>query len=250
MRSGPAGYDAMMGWPNISAQYKSYMQTAQPMNESQYADYAKKFDYNFYITGNVAVVTFKEAKGVLETRIMLKDNGAWKITGMTTMDVPSYKAINGFNNIKPFEGKWKLDLSSIKADPALKNWEIKTNDINIHPTSRGIEMETNQTGVYNNRFYQNPTENEQLIFNNNTNEIQYFDLQTDAIGQTSTNLGKATCDSSGTFTIIIPYTDKPSANASVASYKLVDDGSMIIKNTSYDKNGKQTQTFDARFIRQ
>lgn len=250
IRSGPGGYDADMGWSKINEEYKSYMQIAQPMNQSQYASYAKKYDYNFYITGNAAIVTFKEAKGVLETRTLVKDNSAWKITGMTIVDVPFYKAKDAFNNIKAFEGKWKLDLTGIKADPPVKNWEIKTNDVNIHETSRGIEMETDQSGVYNNRFYKNPTENEQLIFNNNTNEIEYFDLQTDALGQTSVNLGKATSDSIGRFTISIPYTDKPSATASITTYRLADDGAMITTYTAFDKNGKQTQTFEAKFIRQ
>ena len=249
MTGGPGSHNILMGWSQISTTYKGYMQNPQPIDEEQYKIYDSKYDYNYSINGNSAVVTFKEGKGIPETRSLEKINGTWKIKGITSVDMPSYKAIDAFNNIKAFEGKWAVDTSSIKIIPA-PSWHLKTAIVDIHPSENGIEIISNQTGVYNNHFFITPIEKEQLVFNAGANEIQYFDVQKDGNGQTYTNVGKATSESAGSFEIKIPYPDKPTVNSVEASYTMNNDGSMLVHALYYGMDGKQTQAIDAKFVRQ
>ena len=247
--SSPSAYYADMGWSKISNDYKAYMKNMPPIDEAEYAKNARKYDYNFDIHGGAAVVTFEEGKGVLETRTLEKDNGSWKITGLASVEVPAYKAKDAFNTIKDFEGKWRLIPSSVNTIPTEKGWQPGPCDITIRLTDTGVEMETDRTDTYNGKVYKSPNEKEELIFNSGSNEIEYIDLQKDFSGNIYTQFGKATSDSIGSFTIRVPYTEKPMATQTIETYILTDDGSVVTHSSTYDINGKQTQFISAKFVR-
>lgn len=112
-----------------------------------------KTDYRYSINGNVATVSFREGKNDKEasdeTRVMVKQNGAWKIEGMTIIGISEYNLRNSLMDLKLLLGTWKIDSSSMKAEPAAKMNTNYQGSTDIHETEKGIEMVTHQLS-YNN----------------------------------------------------------------------------------------------------
>ncbi|HEY1871150.1 MAG TPA: hypothetical protein VGG71_08835, partial [Chitinophagaceae bacterium] len=84
-RAGPSGQSTLMGWNAISAAYKTDINNmSSAMDDADMATYMNKTDFNIYISGNMAVATFKEGNKMpaTESRTLVKQNSAWKILNM------------------------------------------------------------------------------------------------------------------------------------------------------------------------
>jgi hypothetical protein len=100
VRSGNEYCNTLNGWDNIDKAYKDYMQNTA-FNSAVFSEDARRYDYQFRINGTVSIVSFKEGDGILEVFVLQKNNSAWKIAGITTIDLPSYKHISPVEIFRP-----------------------------------------------------------------------------------------------------------------------------------------------------
>jgi hypothetical protein len=152
VNAGPEYHNELIGWNNISTVYKKNMQNTPPLSEAELAQY-KKYDYVYKINGNMADVTFKEGKGNFGTRVLEKQSGEWKITGMTNVLTTAYKFQSDYTALKSFTGKWKFNPRSFKEEPADTNSKLLSFTSDIHEGTYGIEFVSNESSSYNGKFY-------------------------------------------------------------------------------------------------
>jgi len=229
-----------MGWDKVSESYKTDMKNMKPIDEDNFALYYKKYDYNYKIDGNVAVVSFKEGRGNEGTRVMEKQNGSWKIKNLMSLSSPAYNMTNTYNTLKSFSGRWEIDASSYKSSQ--KEWKITSGSLEIRETTYGIELNSETTGNSLGVSYMN-SEREQLIKDNSRDELRYFDVFKSSTGYFSTNTGSASTDTSGNILVKIMDHD----NNNVVSYDNVYSSKSADRihfdGHGYDKQGKVTTTW-------
>lgn len=243
MRSGTSDHYALTGWNAIAADYKQSMASLTAMSDEDFAPYANKTDYQVFINGNMAAVTFKEGDKdpSFETRTMVKQNGSWKILNMTILENSTYLLSEAFANMKALAGKWEYDDKSFVVDP---NDGSQMNNISfeLKETPDGLQQLSNVNYTANNQTFTPPAECEYFIPDYNTNQITYMDIQKNTAGQTFTNIGKVTSDAPNSFTVTCMYSDKPTAIQYVYTVTL-KDGKWHQVSKYYGRDGKQTQTF-------
>ena len=149
----PNGNSEMIGWDNISADYKPGMNNAPSISAEELATNYKKYDYQYKINGNLANVTFREGKGNFLTKTLEKQNGVWKITGMTLVYSTGFKLKAAYDRLKSFVGKWKFVEGSYKSEPSDSNYKAISWIIDIHETMFGIEFTSTSTSTYAGRSY-------------------------------------------------------------------------------------------------
>ena len=78
MRTGTTYNSQVMGWNAIAAEYKEAMSNMTAYSDADMAPFLNKTDFNIYINGNMASVTFKEGNENPnpEMRTLVKQNGA------------------------------------------------------------------------------------------------------------------------------------------------------------------------------
>jgi len=242
VRASPSGYTQMVGWNSISENYKQTMQNFPVFTEDQIAPYMNKMNYHYSINGNIATVSFKEGKTEKEandeTRVFVKQNGAWKTLGMTVISSANYNLINSLATLKAFVGNWKLDSNSFKEEPASNGQTNQLATSYVRETGNGIEFVTNRSFTSNGQPY-SIIETEQFIPDYNKNEIKYIDINKYSSGETYTQLGKAQMNANGNFTVTIMDDDKPTVKRGETEFALQKDGAIAVKNRWYDKDSKQ-----------
>jgi len=185
-----------MGWNAIAAEYKEAMANMTAYSDADMAPFLNKTDFNIYINGNMASVTFKEGNENPnpEMRTLVKQNGAWKILNMTLIVKGSYNLLDACNTMKALAGKWELEDNSFKNESSNK-YELKIAKFELKETPNGgLEQLSDVTYTYNNQMYAPPTEHEYFVPDYNTNNITYLDIQKNSSGQTYTNNGKVASD--------------------------------------------------------
>jgi hypothetical protein len=236
------GFSQTRGWDKLSEQYKQSMQNMQPYSEADIATWMHKFDYHYIINGNMAYVTLKEGlpekNASDEFRIMIKQNGEWKIAGMAGIGTASYNLQNAMTNLKSFLGTWKMDTASFKTEPASTGMSNQLSTTNVHETDNGIEMVTHRFLKSNGDSY-SITEQEQFVPDYNKNEIRYIDIVKYSQGYTYTQFGKVELSADGNIVVTIMDEDKPTIKRAEAEIALQKDGSAQLKNKWYDTDGKQ-----------
>ncbi|HYJ62843.1 MAG TPA: hypothetical protein VEV62_03795 [Parafilimonas sp.] len=239
--SGPNSNSETMGWDNISAAYKPNMTNVVSVSADDFAANYTKSDYQYHINGNVANVSFKEGKGNFETRTLEKVNGEWKLTSLTVVQSTDYKLQASYNIIKSFIGKWKVDLSSFRTEPAQtqNSYKAVSNDYDIHETMYGIEFASANSYIYEGKQLTSYA-TEDFITDYSQNAIKYFDYEKSQNGTISTAIGSASFDSSGRFVVKGMYPDKPSSIYFENIYTINGDGSIHHEGRLFDKDGKLT----------
>jgi hypothetical protein len=240
--TGPNGNSETIGWDNISAGNKPNMKNVPLISPDELATTYKKYDYQYKINGNLANVTFREGKGNFQTKTLEKQNGEWKITGMTLVNSTDFKFKVSYNTLKSYVGKWKLVEGSYKSENlqgTTNNDKLMTADYDIHETMYGIEFASSSSSVYSGITYFN-TASECFIPDNNQNEIKYFDFEKGTNADISTSTGTAVFDTSGRFVVKGMYPDKPAVVRFENIYTTNGDGSIHHEGRSYDKDGKLT----------
>ena len=240
--TGPNGNSETIGWDNISAGNKPNMKNVALISADELATTYKKYDYQYKINGSLANVTFREGKGNFLTKTLEKQNGEWKITGMTLVNSTDFKFKASYNSLKSYVGKWKLVEGSYKSENmqgAANDGKTLTNDYDIHETMYGIEFISTSSSIYSGTTYSN-TSSECFIPDNSQNEIKYFDFEKGSGGDVSTSTGTASYDTSGKFVVRGMYPDKPTLLRFENIYTTNSDGSIHHEGRSYDKDGKLT----------
>ncbi|MFI5188336.1 MAG: hypothetical protein ACHQF0_16515, partial [Chitinophagales bacterium] len=175
----PNGNSETIGWDNISAGNKPNMKNVPQISADELATTYKKYDYQYKINGNLANVTFREGKGNFQTKTLEKQNGEWKITGMTLVYSTDFKFKASYNTLKSYVGKWKLVEGSYSAEnmqSGPNDGKMMSNDYDIHETAYGIEFTSTSSSTYTGIAYFN-TSSECFIPDNSQNEIKYFDFE-------------------------------------------------------------------------
>lgn len=238
----PTGNGETIGWNNISANYKPGMSNGPIIPADEVAKRYKKYDYQYKINGNLANVIFREGKGNFITKTLEKQNGEWKITGMTLVYSTDYTFKEHYAALKSYVGKWKLVEDSYKTEsdqPADSNYRQLSNDYDIHETRYGIEFTSTNSYTYSGRPY-STTANEDFIPDNNQNEIKYFDFEGSGNNNVTTSTGTASFDTTGKFIVKGMYEDKPAQARFENIYSFTSDGLLRQEGRSYDKDGKVT----------
>ena len=231
-----------IGWNNISASYKPGMSNGPLIPASEVAKRYKKYDYQYKINGNLANVIFKEGKGNFITKTLEKQNGEWKITGMTLVYSTDYTFKENYATLKSYAGKWKLVDGSYRTEngqPADSNYKQSSIDYDIRETMYGIEFNSINSYTYSGKFYSSAA-NEDFIPDNSQNEIKYFDFEKGARGYVTATTGTASFDTTGKFIVKGMYEEKPTQARFENIYSFSPDGLLHHEGRSYDTNGKVT----------
>ena len=250
----PTNYSKISGWDKLNAGMKESMQNSTPYTEEQMATYLHKFDYKFYINGNTATVFFKEGlpekNASDEIRSIVKQNGQWKIVGLTVISAPMYAFMNDAQKLKAFIGKWKLKEGSYKGGPSDSVYKLFSFTYDVHPTSNdGIEFASVQVWnhVQDNSTFTN-TEYEQFVPDNDVMKFHYYDNVKNSAGFNGGGAGYAEFDSTGSFFVKMMYDDKPTLKLT-NRYTLNKDGTVHFEGAFFNTDGKQTQDWSFDLMR-
>lgn len=242
LRAGANNFQELRGWNAISKEYKQDIKNMTPLNDADLATYLNKYDYQFYINGNLATVRFKEGDknpNNTETRTLVKQNGSWKILNYVLVDGGSYAIQNVINNMKTFAGKWVLDgkATSEPESPA----ELQTLKFDLKSTPDGLEQSSEIRYLYHNQLFTPPADIEYFIPDYNTNTISYMNIRKNTFGQTFTQTGKVTSNQPNSFTVTVMYPDKPTAIQNEYTVT-IQNGKWHQVDKNYARDGKQVNT--------
>jgi len=242
LRAGTNNFQELRGWNAISKEYQQDIKNMTPLDDADMATYLNKYDYQFYINGNLATVRFKEGNknpDNTETRTLVKQNGAWKILNYVLIDGGSYAMQDVINNMKAMTGKWELEGkdTSEPASPV----ELQTLKFDLKSTSNGLEQYSEFRYLSNGQLFAPPAVIEYFVPDYNSNTITYMSIEKNRQGQTYTNTGTVTSDKPHSFTVTAMYSEKPTAKQSEYTVTL-ENGKWHQVAKIYDINGKQTNT--------
>src|SRR6266487_2072350 len=236
----PTGSTQLTGWDKVSESFKTDMKAMKPIDEDNFAVYYKKYDYNYKIDGNLAVVSFKEGRGNEGTRVMEKQNGSWKIKNLMSTSSPAYNMATTYNSLKSFAGRWEINNSSYKSSQ--QEWKILSGLLEIRETVYGIELNSESTGSASGVTYMN-SEREQFIKDNSRDELRYFDIYKTSTGYSSTNNGSASTDTSGNIVVTVMDHDNNNVVSFDNVYSSKSADILHLDGHAYDKKGKITNTW-------
>ena len=251
MGASPSGYFRITGWDKLNAGVKESMLNATPFSEADMAPYTNKFDYEYYINGNMATVFLKEGKTEKdaneEFRLMVKQNGEWKIVGLTIISTASYKLNRSIEMLRTFIGKWKMIEGSLKAEPSDTAYHLISYNVDIHEGRNGIEVASSAISKYSGimNVY---TETEQFLPDYDISKFRYYDNGKSANGYITGGAGTAEFDSTGNFVVTVMYDDKPVVKFKNI-YTMKNDGNLHIQAQFFNLEGKQTSTWSSDFGR-
>jgi hypothetical protein len=242
LRAGTNGYEQLLGWNAIAAEYKTDIQGLRSRTEAEIAPFLNKSDYYIYINGNVATVSFKEGDKTpnTERRTLVKQNGAWKILNYTLIDNSSYAMLSTIRSMKRFAGKWELD-GKPTMEPS-NGGELISLKFELKVTPNGLEQYSNF--LYSNNKGQSvdpPADIEYFIPDYNADAVSYMEIEKNPAGLTFPHSGLVTSTQPNSFTVTVMYPDKPTAIESEYTVTM-QNGKWHQMGKQYDREGKQTFT--------
>lgn len=242
LHAGPNGHSKLEGWNAISAQYKNDIQGLEVRTDKEIEPFLNKQDFRIYVNGNMAAVTFSEGdeNPNVESRTMVKENGAWKILNFTMLNNKAYAMEQAMGNMRTFVGKWVLD-GKPTMEPS-NGGELNSGEFDLKETPLGFEQLS--SFIYTTKSGQSfapPAGYEYFVPDYNTNTITYTSIRKNRFGQTFTGTGKITSKGMNSFTVTTMYPDKPGAIQNEYTVTL-KDGKWHQVDKDYDQNGKQTST--------
>lgn len=250
LRAGTNNFQELQGWNAIAKEYEQDIKNMTPMNDAAMATYLNKYDYHFYIKGNLATVSFKEGNKNpnTETRTLVKQNGDWKILNYVLINGASYTMQDVINNMKEFTGKWVQD-GKATMEPS-NGGELNSATFDLKETPNGLEQRS--SFIYTNSKGQSfapPTAYEYFIPDYNSGIVSYAVIRRNIAGQTFPQMGKVTSNHPNSFTVTTMYPDKPTAIQSEYTVTL-QNGKWHQVGKQYDMDGKQirTSTIDLRRV--
>lgn len=242
LRAGTGNYEQLLGWNAISAEYKNDIKGLRSRTDAEIAPFLNKTDYNIYINGNVATVSFKEGGNTpnTEMRTLVKQNGAWKILNFTLINNGTYAMNNIIGNMRSFLGKWVMD-GKATMEPS-NGGELNSAEFVLKETPIGFEQLSNFMVTTNKgQSFAPPADYEYFIPDYNTNTVSYMSVRKNRFGETFTNTGKITSEGINSFTVTVMYPYKPTAIQNEYTVSLVNGKwHQVAKN--YDINGALTST--------
>ncbi|MEO9022397.1 MAG: hypothetical protein ABI290_09710 [Ginsengibacter sp.] len=243
LRAGTNNFQDLQGWNAIAKEYAQDIKDMTPISDAEMATYLDKYDYHFYINGNLATVSFKEGNknpSNTETRTLIKQNGAWKILNYVLINGGSYAMQNVINDMKAFVGKWVLD-GKATMEPS-NGSELNSATFDLKETPNGLEQLS--SFIFSNSKGQSfapPTAYEYFIPDYSADTISYTVIRRNRAGQTFPRMGKVTSLQPNSFTVTVMYPDKPTAIQDEYTVTL-QNGKWHQVGKDYDKDGKQIDT--------
>ena len=246
----PTGYSKLTGFDSMVPQIKQFMQ-GDAYTEQQMVQYLNKFDYKYYINGNSATVFFKEGlsekNASEESRLMVKQNGQWKIVGITIISTPDFTFLNDQLKLKSMVGRWSMVKGSYKSEPADTSFKVLSLSLDMHEIINGLESSSSATFMSggNSSFI---NEVEQFVADNNISKFRYYDNVKSTSDGFYGNYGTAAFDSAENFVVSAKY-DDTSAVKFKNIYTLNSDATLHMVGEFYSKDGKKTNTWSFDFVR-
>lgn len=239
---GPAGYQEDRGWNAIAATYKIRIQNLRVRTDAEIAPLINYTDFQIYVNGNIATATFLNtypAPG-RQSYTLVKQNGAWKIMNITSLNSANYAIMRTINLMKTFEGKWALD-GVATMDPS-NGMKLNEASFILKESPYGLEQISSFiTSDANGRSAAIPPAIEYFIPDYNTGTVFYLVVEKAVRGQTYTKTGIVTSDGMNSFTVTVMYPNKPTSIQNEYTVSLVN-GKWHQVGKDYDINGKVTST--------
>lgn len=243
--SGTTEHTQLIGWNAIATRFKQEINNMAAPDEALIAPFLNKTDYRFFISGNTAIVTFKEGitDPTFQTRSLVKQNGSWKILSSTLVVNRSYRLMETVGLLRNVIGTWELDPGGPKIKTS-DGVEVKNIRSEIAETANGFMMVSTGTLVSANGNVVNiPQETEFFIPDYNLMEVVCLDILKNEYGQTSTSPGKLKLNNDGSFTVRYMYAQKPTATKYEYTVKL-EGGKWHQSTKWFAIDGRQTESFD------
>lgn len=124
----------VQGWEKVSSTMKAYL-AKYPKRDNP----AKKTDYQFRITDNMAFVTFKENNNDLQTRVLEKVDGKWKILRNEVTSTASFQKFQKLYNLQRMAGNWEVDMSTHKESEPI-DWKLIHGESIVKDVPTGIQV--------------------------------------------------------------------------------------------------------------
>lgn len=241
LRLGTNSFNELEGWNAISKVYKQSMKNMTPYDDAAMATFQHKFDYHFYINGNVASVSFKEGdkNPNSETRTLVKQNGGWKILNYVLVNKSSYDMENVMDYMKSMSGKWELDGKDT-TQPS-NGFDAQMIRFDLKSTPNGMEQTSSFRYTYKNQLYAPPADIEYFIPDYRTMNVTYLVIQKNNAGLTATRTGTVTSEHPNSFTVTVMNPDKPDIKIEEYTVSL-QNGKWHQVSKNYDGKGKVVST--------
>lgn len=239
--AGPGYYYNIVGWDSMD-RWRDPAFKAPPVTGETLAAYLNKFDYRYQINGNTAFVSFREGTSEKtatdQTRLLVKQNGAWKVAGGSIVAAPAYALQRMMRELQLAAGKWRMDVRN-KEDSA-SGVINRTFVTDVHETTNGLEMVTHKTLTRREGTHYAVVETEQFIPDMVSGEIKYITITKYLNGDTQVLSGKVEKRENGTLVAVMMHPDAPALKEGEMEISLLADGRLQFKNSRFDKAGNRT----------
>lgn len=157
----------VQGWEDITKEIKTHF--AAP---GKIPNNIKKSAYQFKVTDNMAFVTFEENANPMQTRVLEKIDGQWKILRTEAVSSASFAKFRKLYDLQQFSGSWEVDMETVKEENGGEGWVLLHSEIEIKDVPSGIQ------GIDKSKFR---TPNGELRTSEGL-EIFTLDMQTNTVG--------------------------------------------------------------------
>ena len=127
-----SGFVMMQGWEDISTKTKAYF----AKHEKQ-ENLPKKTDYQFKVSDEMAFVTFKENANPMQSRVLEKVNGQWKILRMEASSSANFMKFRKLYDLQRMAGVWEVDMSTLKESDD-GGWKLLSSTIEYKDVPSGL----------------------------------------------------------------------------------------------------------------
>ncbi len=124
----------LQGWDQISTTMKAFL-AKYPKQENL----SKKTNYQFRVTENMAFVTFKENDNAMQSRVLEKVNGQWKILRNEVTSTANFRKFQKLYNLQRMAGNWEVDIETHKTSTP-NEWQLVHEESTITDLPTGIQV--------------------------------------------------------------------------------------------------------------
>lgn len=126
-------FGMLQGWEDISKNIKAYME----MNGKR-DNPSKKSEYQFRVTGDMAFVTFNEDGNPMQSRVLEKVKGQWKILRMEASKGTTFEKFRQLYDLQRLAGDWEVDMSTHKESDN-GGWKLLQSEITYKDVPTGLK---------------------------------------------------------------------------------------------------------------
>ena len=131
---------AVQGWDNIAKKEKARFATTPPSTNN-----GKNTDYQFRVTNEMAFVTFNRNNNPLQTRVLEKINGTWKILRMEASAGAHFMKRSQLHDLQRLAGSWEIDMATYKEESDFPvDWRLLHTTSEVKDVPTGVQIVTKE----------------------------------------------------------------------------------------------------------